>query len=236
MKDWIEKLGISDEADVKALEKYDSVKAAVEGGLNAQRAVGAKLEEQIKADPNKVVGLLGRETVLKALGAPEGDGAYDGIKAEVPETFVDSLKEQFSDEAFGAFKAKAKELGLLPSQVEGLLKWNIENAKKQNDEMRKAFDAAETAKKSGRDELYKEFGGTDEKFDRAIEYAKRAAKEFGGDSLVSAVEDTSNTALIKAMHSLAESKVAEGKLVVGEGGGKPDGKAESFFDYAGSMS
>jgi hypothetical protein len=115
----------------------------------------------------------------------------EGVKADV--------------ETLDAFKAAAKGLKLTNEQAQKLVDFNLAAAKKQQE---RAAQQWEQQKKAWEGELKSdpEFGG--QNFASNMDFAQKAAKQFGGDALVKVLEDTGlgrHPVLVKALSAVGKA-------------------------------
>ena len=188
----------------KSLENINSMDDLVKSYLHAQKLVGTN---KIPV-PNKHSTDEDWNEVFKRLGAPSDPNDY---KYDLKDQEMDS--QQVSE-----FNKKAHQLGLLPKQAEGLIKFynemNANNAASQE-------EAAAQAQMNVEAELKKEFGP---QFNKRLDQAKRlAVNSLGQDFLENTyLKDGSrlgdNLSVIKAFSNLAD-KLSEDEIIKGDGTG-----------------
>ena len=188
----------------KSLENINSMEDLLKGYVHAQKLVGTN---KIPV-PNKHSTDEDWNEVFKKLGAPD-----------TPEGYQYNFKDQEVDsQQVSEFNKKAHQLGLLPKQAEGLIKFynefNGNLAAAQEDQAAQAQLNTET-------ELKKEYGP---QFSKRLDQAKKLAiGTLGQDFLENTyLKDGSrlgdNLNVIKAFSSLAD-KLSEDEIIKGDGTG-----------------
>ena len=188
----------------KSLENINSMEDLLKGYVHAQKLVGTN---KIPV-PNKHSTDEDWNEVFKKLGAPD-----------TPEGYQYNFKDQEVDsQQVSEFNKKAHQLGLLPKQAEGLIKFynemNGNLAATQEDQAAQAQLTTET-------ELKKEYGP---QFSKRLDQAKKLAiGTLGQDFLENTyLKDGSrlgdNLSVIKAFSSLAD-KLSEDEIIKGDGTG-----------------
>ena len=188
----------------KSLENINSMDDLLKGYVHAQKLVGSN---KIPI-PNKHSTDEDWNEVFKKLGAPD-----------TPEGYQYNFKDQEVDsQQVSEFNKKAHQLGLLPKQAEGLIKFynemNGNIAASQEDQAAQAQLNTET-------ELKKEYGP---QFSKRLDQAKKLAiGTLGQDFLENTyLKDGSrlgdNLSVIKAFSSLAD-KLSEDEIIKGDGTG-----------------
>jgi len=186
----------------KSLENINSMDDLLKGYVHAQKLVGSN---KIPI-PNKHSTDEDWNEVFKKLGAPD-----------TPEGYQYNFKDQEVDsQQVSEFNKKAHQLGLLPKQAEGLIKFynemNGNLAATQEDKAAQAQLTTET-------ELKKEYGP---QFSKRLDQAKKLAiGTLGQDFLENTyLKDGSrlgdNLSVIKAFSSLAD-KLSEDEIIKGDG-------------------
>ena len=186
----------------KSLENINSMDDLLKGYVHAQKLVGSN---KIPI-PNKHSTDEDWNEVFKKLGAPD-----------TPEGYQYNFKDQEVDsQQVSEFNKKAHQLGLLPKQAEGLIKFynemNGNLAATQEDQAAQAQLTTET-------ELKKEYGP---QFSKRLDQAKKLAiGTLGQDFLENTyLKDGSrlgdNLNVIKAFSSLAD-KLSEDEIIKGDG-------------------
>jgi len=186
----------------KSLENINSMDDLLKGYVHAQKLVGSN---KIPI-PNKHSTDEDWNEVFKKLGAPD-----------TPEGYQYNFKDQEVDsQQVSEFNKKAHQLGLLPKQAEGLIKFynemNGNLAATQEDQAAQAQLTTET-------ELKKEYGP---QFSKRLDQAKKLAiGTLGQDFLENTyLKDGSrlgdNLSVIKAFSSLAD-KLSEDEIIKGDG-------------------
>ena len=117
-------------------------------------------------------------------------------------------------ERIRSFQETCCDLGILPSQFEGLMKWNFESLRDDAEQIGIAKAELTKAQEAGVKSLTDNWGG-EVAYKTNMELVGRVVEKFGDEGLGKLVADTSNVGLINAMHELAQAKVAEGTLING---------------------
>ena len=186
----------------KALDNFNNMEDFVKSYLHAQKLVGA---DKIPV-PNKHATDEDWNEVFKKLGAPEN-----------PDDYKYNIKDQELDQTqVKEFNKAAHQLGLLPKQAEGLIKFynemNGNNAASQE-------EAAAEAQLQTETELKAEFGP---QFNKRLDQAKKlAVNSLGSEFLENTfLKDGSrlgdNIKVIKAFSELAD-KLSEDEIIKGDG-------------------
>ena len=186
----------------KALDNFNNMEDFVKSYLHAQKLVGA---DKIPV-PNKHATDEDWNEVFKRLGAPE-----------TPEDYQYNLKDVEMDQnQVQEFNKTAHQLGLLPKQAEGLIKfYNEMNGNIAVSEE----EAAAQAQLVTETELKKEFGP---QFAKRLDQAKKlAVNSLGSEFLENTfLKDGSrigdNIKVIKAFSELAD-KLSEDEIIKGDG-------------------
>jgi hypothetical protein len=186
----------------KALNNFNNMEDFVKSYLHAQKLVGA---DKIPV-PNKHATEEDWNEVFKRLGAPD---TPDGYKYNIKDQELDQTQVK-------EFNKAAHQLGLLPKQAEGLIKFynemNGNNAASQE-------EAAAQAQLQTETELKKEYGP---QFAKRLDQAKKlAVNSLGSDFLENTyLKDGSrlgdNIKVIKAFSELAD-KLSEDEIIKGDG-------------------
>ena len=186
----------------KSLDNFNNMEDFVKSYLHAQKLVGA---DKIPV-PNKHATDEDWNEVFKRLGAPD-----------TPEDYKYNLKDVEMDQnQVKEFNKAAHQLGLLPKQAEGLIKFynemNGNNAASQE-------EAAAEAQLQTETELKAEYGP---QFAKRLDQAKKlAVNSLGSDFLENTyLQDGSrlgdNIKVIKAFSELAD-KLSEDEIIKGDG-------------------
>jgi len=186
----------------KALDNFNNMEDFVKSYLHAQKLVGA---DKIPV-PNKHATEEDWNEVFKRLGAPD---TPDGYKYNIKDQELDQTQVK-------EFNKAAHQLGLLPKQAEGLIKFynemNGNNAASEE-------EAAAQAQLQTETELKKEYGP---QFAKRLDQAKKlAVNSLGSDFLENTyLKDGSrlgdNIKVIKAFSELAD-KLSEDEIIKGDG-------------------
>ncbi|QIZ21567.1 capsid assembly protein [Candidatus Pelagibacter giovannonii] len=186
----------------KSLSNFNNMEDLLKSYKHAQSLVGA---DKIPV-PNKHATEEDWNEVFKRLGAPDK-----------PEDYKYNIKDQELDSSqVSEFNKTAHQLGLLPKQAEGLIKFynemNGNNAASQE-------EAAAEAQLQTETELKAEFGP---QFNKRLDQAKKlAVNSLGSEFLENTyLKDGSrlgdNIKVIKAFSELAE-KLSEDEIIKGDG-------------------
>ena len=186
----------------KSLSNFNNMEDLLKSYKHAQSLVGA---DKIPV-PNKHATEEDWNEVFKRLGAPDK-----------PEDYKYNIKDQELDSnQVSEFNKTAHQLGLLPKQAEGLIKfYNEMNGNMAASEE----DAAAQAQLVTETELKKEFGP---QFSKRLDQAKKlAVNSLGSEFLENTfLKDGSrlgdNIKVIKAFSELAE-KLSEDEIIKGDG-------------------
>ena len=186
----------------KALDNFNNMEDFVKSYLHAQKLVGA---DKIPV-PNKHATEEDWNEVFKRLGAPD---TPDGYKYNIKDQELDQTQVK-------EFNKAAHQLGLLPKQAEGLIKFynemNGNNAASEE-------EAAAQAQLQTETELKKEYGP---QFAKRLDQAKKlAVNSLGSEFLENTyLKDGSrlgdNIKVIKAFSELAD-KLSEDEIIKGDG-------------------
>jgi hypothetical protein len=191
----------------KTLGKYESVDALAAAHINLQSH-------------------LGREKIAKPVTESDWDGVYNflgrpeeanGYEIELPEDMPDEVKATFSEERLTSFKDTAHKLGLNPSQVAGLAKWQQEQLVNDHTTYSTArnemTDQGETA-------LREEWGKA---YDQNARHAGEAFVKYGGDELGQVMDETgigNHPAVLRAFANIAKATMSDTELH----GNRPENK------------
>ena len=186
----------------KALDNFNNMEDFVKSYLHAQKLVGA---DKIPV-PNKHATEEDWNEVFKRLGAPD---TPDGYKYNIKDQELDQTQVK-------EFNKAAHQLGLLPKQAEGLIKFynemNGNNAASEE-------EAAAQAQLQTETELKKEYGP---QFAKRLDQAKKlAVNSLGSEFLENTyLKDGSrlgdNIKVVKAFSELAD-KLSEDEIIKGDG-------------------
>lgn len=175
---------------------------ALTGYANLEKVVGA---EKLPLPPKDATGNRdwSKWDGWNALGRPESPDKYDIADVQIPEGV------QLDDKAKQGFLAEAHKHGLTNAQAKALLGWyggyTAEAMKGVNDFATTQAAEAEAA-------LKKEWGTA---YDAKMDMANRAVKQFGGESLVKALEETGlgrHPEMVKAFAKVGEAIAEDGDL------------------------
>lgn len=191
--------------DAPSLATFKTVEDLAKSQVEAQSMIGRKGLIIPKADDPSPVHAAYRQ----ALGIPEKPDGYE-IKVEgAPETV-------WNKDTAATFSGWAHELGLTPAQAQGIAE---RYAKLGGDGMAADTAARERTRAETTKALQTEWGTA---YDAKVERAQRAVREFGGDDLIKALQESgmgSNPAMVRAMAAIGE-KIGEDRPA-GMGTGRP---------------
>ena len=186
----------------KALDNFNNMEDFVKSYLHAQKLVGS---DKIPI-PNKHATDEDWNEVFKRLGAPD-----------TPDDYKYNLKDVEMDQnQVKEFNKAAHQLGLLPKQAEGLIKFYNEM---NGNQIASQEEAAAQAQLNTETELKKEFGP---QFSKRLDQAKKlAVNSLGSEFLENTyLKDGSrlgdNLQVIKAFSDLAD-KLSEDPIIQGDG-------------------
>jgi len=186
----------------KSLQNFNNMEDLLKSYLHAQKLVGA---DKIPV-PNKHATDEDWKEVFKRLGAPEK-----------PEDYKYNI-DQLDQTQVAEFNKTAHQLGLLPKQAEGLIKFYNELSNNQASSLEQR--AADAQLKTETD-LKKEFGP---QYSKRLDQAKRLAVGTLGEEFLenTILQDGSrlgdNINIIKAFSNLAD-KLSEDEIIKGDTSG-----------------
>jgi hypothetical protein len=186
----------------KSLENFNNMEDLLKSYLHAQKLVGA---DKIPV-PNKHATDDDWKEVFKRLGAPEK-----------PEDYKYNI-DQLDQTQVAEFNKTAHQLGLLPKQAEGLIKFYNELSNNQASSLEQR---AEDAQLKTETDLKKEFGP---QYSKRLDQAKRLAVGTLGEEFLenTILQDGSrlgdNINIIKAFSNLAD-KLSEDEIIKGDTSG-----------------
>ena len=186
----------------KSLQNFNNMEDLLKSYLHAQKLVGA---DKIPV-PNKHATDDDWKEVFKRLGAPEK-----------PEDYKYNI-DQLDQTQVAEFNKTAHQLGLLPKQAEGLIKFYNELSNNQASSLEQR---AEDAQLKTETDLKKEFGP---QYSKRIDQAKRLAVGTLGEEFLenTILQDGSrlgdNINIIKAFSNLAD-KLSEDEIIKGDTSG-----------------
>ena len=186
----------------KSLENFNNMEDLLKSYLHAQKLVGA---DKIPV-PNKHATDDDWKEVFKRLGAPEK-----------PEDYKYNI-DQLDQTQIAEFNKTAHQLGLLPKQAEGLIKFYNELSNNQASSLEQR---AEDAQLKTETDLKKEFG---HQYSKRLDQAKRLAVGTLGEEFLenTILQDGSrlgdNINIIKAFSNLAD-KLSEDEIIKGDTSG-----------------
>ena len=186
----------------KSLQNFNNMEDLLKSYLHAQKLVGA---DKIPV-PNKHATDDDWKEVFKRLGAPEK-----------PEDYKYNI-DQLDQTQIAEFNKTAHQLGLLPKQAEGLIKFYNELSNNQASSLEQR---AEDAQLKTETDLKKEFGP---QYSKRLDQAKRLAVGTLGEEFLenTILQDGSrlgdNINIIKAFSNLAD-KLSEDEIIKGDTSG-----------------
>jgi len=187
-----------------SLAVYKNVNELGKAHINAQKLIGA---EKIPIPPKDATFESPEfQAVFDKLGRPSDHKAYNIPTVEnTPEG-----APKPTDEHIESFKVLAHSIGLLPQQVEALVKFNQEGAnnefKQTTDQIQKDFQSAET-------ELRGKLGKS---YDSNVQRAQQMIDKFGGADINKIIGDTGmgrNPKFIEFMMNIAKNFGENGELL-----------------------
>lgn len=217
------------EGVAKRVHKFDGVPAMGKGYADLETQMGTMIagpkegdtDEQAAAKVEKVAALFGK---------PEKAEDY---VMEKPEEAPEGMA--WSDEAATSFKELAHNLGLNQAKFEQALKWEVgrlviaRQAKAAVD-----ADAAAVKDKQAEESVVelKSYWGNDG-YDASLSNSLDALRKYGGDDTVKLFQDKgidNHPLVLKMFREIHTVKMAEDKLVVGDGAGPaPEGGWKAFY-------
>lgn len=185
--------------DHEGLKKYSSVESLAKGYINAASMLGRDKLVMPKSDDEW-------GDFYNQIGRPEDPNGYEFEKIDLPEgTPIDEA-------ALEEFKQVAHKTGLTAKQANELQKWYMEQTGQQFEGM---IRGAEDEMAEAQTQLRSEWGNA---YDKNLNQAMRAIREFGGDELVAELDSTglgNNVQLVKAFAQAGEKIMGDTAL---EGG------------------
>jgi hypothetical protein len=186
---------------------------------------GALAKSYVEAE-----GLIGRKGLIipTEKDAPEVHARFRAALGvpEKPEGYTLKAPEGIPPEAWGedgvkALATWAHELGLTPAQAQGVAD---RYAKVQAEGLQRAAEGIEPDGRKMEDVLRQEWGVG---YDGKLEVARRAAKQFGGDGVLDALEaKTGGAAMLRMFAAIGEAMAEDRPAGMGTGRGAGDPKAE----------
>lgn len=182
--DWINSLSDDSLKAAKALQSYKSIEDLAKSHLHLHGLIGKRYQD---LTPDEV------SLMYSKLGKPDSQDKYT-----FPEGLSDDQNNWLRDLSFknGLTQDQAKQMA--------------DSVILRNREINEFVEAeAKLRYEKGVETLKKEFGGA---FDKRVEMAVRAAKEFGGDDLISALKEAgvdNNAAVIKAFAQVGQKLLAD---------------------------
>lgn len=197
--------------DAPSLQKFADPSAMAKGYVNLETLVGRKGAIVPKdGDPPEV-----QQQFRAALGIPDKPEGY-ALKA--PEGIP---PEAWGEEGIKALATWAHELGLTPAQAQGVAE---RYAKVQAEGLQRAAEGVEPDGRRMEDVLRGEWGAS---YDGKVEVARRAAKQFGGDGVIDALEaKVGGAALLRMFAAIGEAMAEDSPAGMGTSRGRMDPQAE----------
>lgn len=193
-------------------KRFPDAAAAVKAHLEAEKLIGRKgIIPPKEGDPPEVAAAY-----RAALGVPEKPEGYAFTK---PDGVPDAV---WTEDGLGKLRAWAHELGLTPAQAQG---FGERLAKAEAEAVQRLAEGIEPDGRKMDDVLREEWGAG---YDGKIELAKRAAKQFGDDAAITALEArVGGSALMRMFARIGEALAEDAPAGMGTGsGGAPDPSAE----------
>ncbi len=174
----------ADLKEAKALQTYDTIEDVARGYVNVRSLIGKRHQDLTPEESS---------LLYSKLGKPDSQDKYT-----FPEGLSEDQNKWFRDLAFknGLTQEQAKQM------ADSIILRNRETEEYVKAEHKLRYE-------KGVEELKKEFGGA---FDKRLEIAVRAAKEFGGVDLINALKDAgvdNNPSLIKAFAQIGQKLLAD---------------------------
>ena len=199
--DWMDSIPEELRGD-PSLANIKDIGSLAKGYVHAQHMIGA---DKV-AIPNKEAPQEELDAFYNKLGRPEQADGYQVPTENMPDVPIDG-------DMANTFFQEAHRIGLSKSQAAALIRFNSEQAQSQ-------IQAAEANFNSDMEKteqtLRGEFGNA---YDQNLQMAQKAARDFGGDELVDALNKSglgNNPAVIRAFHNIA--KVISNDEIIGGGG------------------
>ena len=170
------------------LEKYSTVESLAKGYINASSMLGK--DKLVMPQSEDEWG-----DFYSKMGRPEESGGYEFDKLELPNDMP------VDDEMVAGFKEAAHVAGLSGKQANALHAWFMGSQGEQFESMVRGAEDEITNSQAG---LRKEWGNA---YDQKLATAHRAVREFGGEELAAALDETglgNNQQMIKAFAAIGE--------------------------------
>lgn len=203
---WRDALG-EDIKENATLAKYDSVEKLASAHINLQRHLGS---EKIA----KPVTESDWDDVYSFLGRPEEAAGYE---IALNEEWGEGVRNELSDQNLEGFRAEAHKLGLNAAQAQGLINYYGNTV---NTGQAAIAEAQGQSLQDAEKALHAEWG---QAFDQRLDFAKKAASEYGGDEFVALMEQTglgNNPAVLKMLANVAQSNMSDKDLAGPTNGAK----------------
>lgn len=185
-----------------SLADIQDVAGLAKGYIHAQHMIGSDKVVIPPADATQEV----LDKFYNALGRPEEASGYEVPTENMPEM-------PMNEELSGAFFQEAHRVGLNKQQAAALIRWQAE-------QVHQGFESGkqqhEDALVQATTQMRQEFGKA---YDEKMEMAKNAARQYGGEELMTLLETTglgNEPALIKAFANIG--KAVSGDEIIGGGG------------------
>lgn len=131
-----------------------------------------------------------RQKLSNAISIPGKDASEDDIKEyrsrlgvpDSPDGYNLALPEDFDEGFAGGLAEKLHAVGATPDAAKAALEWAIERQQQQDES---AIKNAEQAYEEAEQALRSEWGSD---YDKNLEYAKRGARQFGGEDFMEFLE------------------------------------------------
>jgi len=179
----------------KNMEHIKSVEDMAKSYINAQKHFG---KDKIVV-PGEYATEEDWNNIYNKLGRPETADGYEVALSE---------GSKLSEDALGSLKAKAHELGILPSQLKGLVSFQEEMAISSE---KSIMESIENKQNEAINTLKTEWGA---EYDKRLSAAANMVKEFGGEELQKYLNETgygNDPMLVKTFYKIAQG-MGEGRF------------------------
>ena len=185
-----------------SLADIQDVSSLAKGYVHAQHMIGS---DKV-AIPGKDAAPEVLSEFYNKLGRPEQATGYEVPKENMPDIPI-------KEEEAGTFFQEAHRIGLNKTQAAALIRWQAEQA---HQGLEAGEQQVEANLEQATSPMRQEFGKA---YDEKMDMAKNAAKQFGGDELMSLLDSTglgNEPALIKAFANIGKA-VANDEIIGGGG-------------------
>ncbi len=218
-----------DEGVQAQVGKFDSITALGKSYKEAQSQMGTMISAPKEGDTDAQRAEK-MDKIHTQLGCPE---TAEGYKLEAPPEMPDGMT--WSDEAATSIKTLAKSLGWNQAQLDGVVKWQIEQLTKahQTDLTTKAdTDNAKATKAAEAKVALKTAWGAD-KYEANLKKSLEALRTYGGDDAVRLFKENgldNHPTILKMFQQIHNDKLAEDIVVHGDTGSKAPGGQPIQYD------